>query len=98
MKSKILDNMMKLVLFPVKGSLRDDDVEEEIVEEEPEVSEPKENNRNFVTGDATYVVPDDMRSLNVEIQESNGAYVNDYTLTKYITIKPGQRIRIRVNK
>jgi len=50
-----------------------------------------------VTGyDVTFVIPDDMRKLVVEIQDADGKYQNHYTLTNYLSMEPGQRLKIVV--
>ena len=57
-----------------------------------------EDKRNYVTGDSvTYIVPSDMKTLELQIQDRVGRVVQTYKLPNYvISIKPNQRIRLKV--
>lgn len=59
-----------------------------------------ENQRNYVTGDTiTFIVPKDMRRMELQIQDHLGRIIQKYELPNWaITIKPGQRIRLKVKK
>lgn len=60
-------------------------------------STPLDRSNMRVTGNrVTYIIPDDMKSLKVQILKGNGTYVNEYNLSRYITMKPGWRIKIIV--
>ena len=71
--------------------------------EEPKVEEKKEEKprdlkkQRRVTGyDILYFIPQDMRRIKVQIQEKNGRVKNEYTLTNYLSIRPGERVRLIV--
>jgi hypothetical protein len=52
-----------------------------------------------VTGDdVTYYVPYDMRAVQVVLYDRVGRFKNEYTLTNYLSIKPGERVRIKIIK
>ena len=52
-----------------------------------------------VTGDdVTYYVPYDMRAVQVVLYDRVGRFKNEYTLTNYLNIKPGERVRIKIIK
>ena len=52
-----------------------------------------------VTGtDVIYIVPTTMRKLRVRILESNGRLKNQYTLTDYLSIAPGDKFHIIVDE
>ena len=52
-----------------------------------------------VTGhDVTYYVPYDMRAVQVVLYDRTGRFKNEYTLTNYLDIKPGERVRIKIIK
>lgn len=54
---------------------------------------------NTITGDdVTYIVPKEMSGLRVEIYDKNGKFIDYYTLTRYVSIKSGDRIRLKVLK
>ena len=87
--------------------IRDDEVDpsDEILEEsqkaeEKQPEEKKEEPRDLrkqlrITGyDVLYFIPDDMKQIKVQIQASNGRLKNEYTLTNYLSIKPGERVRL----
>ena len=68
-------------------------IEAEPITEKDDVNIPR--GRQYITGhDVTYVVPDDMRLLKVQIQEPNGRILNEYTLTQYLEIRGGNKLRI----
>lgn len=54
--------------------------------------------RNFITGrEITYIIPDDMKSMELNIQESNGKTITSYNLPHWaISVKPKQRIQLKV--
>lgn len=75
--------------------------EEEVKKEEPkeekkEEEKPRDLKKQLrVTGyDILYFIPNDMRQIKVQIQEKNGRLKNEYTLTNYLSIKPGERVRL----
>lgn len=64
---------------------------------EPSVGSPEVV--SHVTGEVvTYYVPGNMKKIKVRLLAENGAYKQEYTLTDFIGIKPGERIQIRVVK
>ena len=56
------------------------------------------NKSGVVTGEVTYKVPDTMRALRVRVLESNGRLKNQYALSRYIDIRPGDKIHIIVDE
>ena len=50
--------------------------------------------------DLVYRVPQEMKSITIQIQESNGRVITEHNVTPsgyFLAIKPGQKIRVRVN-
>lgn len=45
-----------------------------------------------------YQIPEDMRKLRVRLLKSNGAFLREYELTKYLDIDPGSRVQLLVDK
>lgn len=57
-----------------------------------------ESKRNYVTGkNVTFIVPDNMRRMKLNIQERNGRNISSYSLpNSFISISAGQRINLVV--
>jgi hypothetical protein len=65
------------------------------IPEKAEVKIEHAETDSVITGDdITYRVPSDMRSLKVELYERNGRFKKAYTLTNWISINPGDKVRI----
>ena len=90
-----------------KPVVKADDLEEpQVIEDAPRTrmfSSSKnpivlEDSRNYVTGDTiTFIVPKDMNKMELQIQDHLGRIIQSYELPNWaITIKPGQRIRLKV--
>lgn len=104
-----IDNLKELFWkFPTVQ--KQEPVPEPVVEAAVETAPPpkkelKKNDPNKpapakrVTGDdVTYYVPYDMRKVQVILYDRAGRFKNEYTLTNYLSIKPGERVRIKIIK
>ena len=74
--------------------------EKEVLEtDESGLEGQKKPSQVRITGhDVLYFIPDDMKNIKVQIQQSNGRIKNEYTLTNYLDIQPGERLRLIVRK
>lgn len=55
----------------------------------------RQGKRIRITGDdVTYIVPQHMSKMRVRLLHKNGAFKEEYVLTKYLRIQPGDRFQI----
>lgn len=54
--------------------------------------------RNVTGHDVVYYIPGDMKGLKVILLSENGSFKNEYVLTDFIRINPGERLRLKVLK
>jgi len=62
--------------------------------EKNEVQKVDEKDKEITGKDVMYRVPDNMNSIIVQLRYKDGSYKNQYTLTNYLDIQPGEKIRI----
>lgn len=62
-------------------------------EQTPEVvvaEEEEQEGSNVVR----WVIPEGTRRVTVTLYQKNGTYINEYEISRYITLRPGMRIKI----
>lgn len=70
--------------------------QEEWLRQNQRSSQGSTSRPGFITGNrVTYVVPDGTSRIVVQIQESNGRLIQEFTITEYFKIQPGQRLQLR---
>lgn len=68
------------------------------IDDKPDDKDEALEKTNVTGNSVIYKVPDTMKTLRVRVLESNGRLKNQYALTKYIDIKPGDKIHIIVDE
>lgn len=96
----LLDNMLATVGLKRKSQQT---IEPEVPEDTSDELEPQvdivnnPHQRVRVTGyNVVYIVPEDMKRIKVRLLKPNGAFKAEYTLTNYLSIKPGERVQLKI--